>query len=162
TTGAVSSRSPISAPIAVNKHKVRVTMPSNPNDGTTHWLLYATRRNFAGLGLVFRVTNVNIISVATAFVDVEYQDGDLGDAAPLTNDPPPPCTHCAVLGGVMVAISAGAMCYPSKAGQPEAFDTSLAVRLPSGEAPTCVIPQGVEGGVFVATRNSVGILVLSG
>lgn len=162
TTGAVSTRGPISAPIAVNKHKITVPLPSNPADGTTHWLIYATRKNFAGLGIVFRVTTIDPIAVGTTSIDIEFQDGDLGDAAPLTNDPAPTCTHCAVLGGVMVAITSGGMCYPSKAGQPEAYDYGLAVRLASGEAPTCVIPQGVEGGVFVGTRNSVSILVLTG
>src|SRR5262249_5145865 len=122
-TGAVSSRSLISKPVAVNKFQLDITLPgvgTNPN-GITGYLLYGTRRNFAGLGLVFRITSIAPIPVTPAdqVIHVEYQDGDLGDAAPLTNAPPPACTHICVLGGVMVAISAGAMCYPSKAGFPE-------------------------------------------
>lgn len=163
TTGAVSSRSPISDPVALNKHKLRVGgLPTTFTDGTTHLILYGTRRNFAGLGLVFRITNVAIIPVGSATVDIEYQDGDLGDVAELTNDPAPACTHCASLGSLMCAITAGGMVYPSKIGQPEAFDTQLAVRLAGGEAPTGVITQGVEGGVFVGTLTNISILILSG
>jgi hypothetical protein len=162
STGAVSSRSPISVPIAVNKTKPRIALPSNPGDGTTHWLLYATFKNFAGLGLVFRVTNIAPIAVGTTTIDVSFQDGDLGDAAELTNNPAPTCTHCCSLGSLMCAITAGGMVYPSKIAQPEAFDPDLAVRLAGGEAPTCVIPQGVEGAVFVGTATTISILILSG
>jgi hypothetical protein len=161
-TGAVSSRSAITVPIAVVKQKPRLNLPGDPGDGTTHWLLYATRKNFAGLGLVFRVTNIAPIAVGTTVIDVEFQDGDLGDAAELTNDPAPTCSHCASLGSLMVAITAGGMAYPSKIGQPEAFDTGLAVRLAGGESPTGVIPQGVEGAVFVGTATNISILILSG
>lgn len=163
TTGAVSSRSPISVTIAVKNKKGDITLPANPGDGTTHYLLFGSRRNFGGSGVVFRVTSIDPIPVTGSpqTIAVDWQDGDLGDLAPLTNDPAPTCTHLASLGGVICAITAGGMIYPSKVGQPEAFDYGQAVRLASGEAPTAVL-HGVDGTVLVATRNSVSLLVLSG
>ncbi len=164
TTGAVSSRSPISLPVAANKFKINITLPAASAEGEDFFLLYGTRRNFAGLGLVFRITTIAPIAATGSpqTIAVEWQDGDLGEAAPLTNDKAPTCTHCAALGGVMCAITVGGMVYPSKAGLPEAYDYGLAVRLASGEAPTGVIPQGSEGGQFVCTLNSISLLVLSG
>jgi len=163
TTGAVSSRSPISLAVAARNKKLTVTLPADPGDGTTHYLLYGTRKNFGGSGVVFRITTVAAIPVTAGVqtVDIEYQDGDLGGLAPLANDPSPTCTHVAVLGDVVCAITVGGLIYPSLIGQPEAFDLTKVVRLPNGQAPTGVL-HGVDGGVFVSTRSSLVILILTG
>jgi len=163
TTGAVSSRSPISVAVAAKNKKLTVTLPADPGDGTTHYLLYGTRKNFGGSGVVFRITTVAAIPVTGSpqNIDIEYQDGDLGSLAPLANDPSPTCIAVAVLGDVVCAITAGGLIYPSLIGQPEAFDLTKVVRLPNGQAPTGVL-HGVDGGVFVSTRSSLVILILTG
>ncbi len=167
-TGAVSNRTPPSVTIAVTNLKGHLTLPADPEDGTTAWLVYGSRRNFGGIGPWFRATNIDPIPVGTAvdspLLDIDWLDGELGDLAPLLNDPPPrnDVTHCVALGAVMVAITRFGMCHPSGVGQPEAYDPGLAVKVPSGEAPTGVTSRGTDGVVFIATANSLNALVLSG
>lgn len=167
TTGAISNASDPSAAMVAKNKKGIIGAIANPNDGTTHWLVFGSRNNFGGVGPWFRATNVAAIAVGTLAagpVEIDFTDGNLGDLAPTTNDPAPATliTHCAALGGVMIAISSNGMCYPSKVGFPEAFDLALAIRLASGQAPTGVTSRGAEGGVFVSTRDSISLLILSG
>lgn len=163
-TGAVSNRTPPSETIAVTNLKGHLALPTPPTDGTTHWLVYGSRRNFGGIGPWFRVTSIDPIGINDGEVDIDWLDGELGDLAPLLNDPPPQSdvTHCAALGAVMVAITRFGMCHPSTVGQPESYDPGLAIKVPSGEAPTGVTSRGTDGVVFIATANSLNALVLSG
>lgn len=161
TTGAISNVSLRSAVIAVNDLKGLITFPSAPT-GATHWLIYGTARGQGSNGVLRKVTTIAPVAVGTATLLVDWVDGELGDLAPITNDPPPACTHCFPIGAVMCVASSGGMIYPSKPGQPEAYDVSLAVRLASGEAPVGVTARGSDGGVFIGTRNSISLIVATG
>jgi hypothetical protein len=163
TTGAVGNRSNPSAVIAVKNLTGLITFPS-PVTGQTHWLIYGSRRGFGSVGPWFRITSIDPVPVATLTKEIDYFDGELGDLAPTTNDPPPSGTHCAALGGVMCVIGSygGYGISPSKVGQPEAYDVSQTSFLASREAVTAVTGRGTDGGVFVATRNSISLIILSG
>ena len=161
TSGAISNISLRSAVIAVNNKKGLITFPSAPT-GATHWLVYGTIRGQGSNGVLRKVTTIAPVTVGTATLLVDWVDGELGDLAPITNDPPPACTHCFPIGALMCVASSGGMIYPSKPGQPEAYDVSLAVRLASGEAPVGVTARGSDGGVFIGTRNSISLIVATG
>lgn len=161
TTGAISNISLRSAVIAVNFKKGVITFPSAPT-GATHWIIYGTARGQGSNGVLRKVTTIAPVAVGTATLTFDYVDGELGDLAPITNDPPPTCTHCFPIGSVMCVASAGGMIYPAKPGQPEAYDVSLAVRLASGEAPVGITARGSDGGVFIGTRNSISLIVATG
>lgn len=158
TSGAISNVSLRSAVISVKNKKGTITFPAAPT-GATHWLVYGTLRGHGSQGNLYKVTTIAPVAVGTATLEVDWVDGELGDLAPITNDPPPACTHCFPIGNVMCVVTAGGMVYPSKPGQPEAYDVSLAVRLPSGEAPVGVAARGSDGGVFIGTRNSISLIV---
>ena len=161
TTGAISSRSAPSAVISASNVKGRITFPSAPT-GATHWLVYGSRRSFGSVGPWFRVTSIDPIAVGTATADVDWFDGELGDLAPITNDPPPACTHCVALGGVMVVFTATGEIYPSKGGYPESYDITQRSNLAAREPGTGVSARGADGGAYVATANSLSLVMLSG
>lgn len=160
-TGAVSNVSLRSAVISVKNKMGTIGFPTGAAipAGTTHWLVYGTLRGHGSQGNLYKVTTIAPVAVGTATLEVHWVDGELGDLAPITNDPPPACTHCFPIGSVMCVATAGGMVYPSKPGQPESYDLSLAVRLPSGEAPVGVTARGSDGGVFIGTRNSISLIV---
>jgi hypothetical protein len=167
TTGAIGNRSLPSAVVAVKNKKLAVTLPATVT-GQTHWLIYGSRRGFGSVGPWFLITSIAAVPVATTLLDgatgVEYFDGELGALAPMTNDVPPTGTHCAALGGVMCVIGSygGYGVSPSKPGYPEAFDVSQTSFLASREPVTAVTARGTDGGIFVATRNSISLIILSG
>lgn len=161
TSGAMSNVSLRSAVISVKNLKGLITFPAAPT-GATHWLIYGTAKGQGTVGVLRKVTTIAPVAVGTATLAVEWVDGELGDLAPITNDPPPACTHCFPLGGVMCVVSSGGMIYPSKVAQPEAYDVGQAVRLASGEAPVGITARGSDGGVFVGTRNSISLVVATG
>jgi hypothetical protein len=162
TSGAVSNISLRSAVIAVNDVKGEITLPATPF-GATHFIVYGTPRGQGTNGVLRKVTTIAPIAVSPgAVIPVDWVDGELGDLAPITNDVPPACTHCFPLGSLMCVVSSGGMVYPSKPGQPEAFDVGLAVRLASGEAPVGITARGSDGGVFIGTRNSISLVVATG
>jgi hypothetical protein len=167
TTGAIGNRSNPSAVIAVNGFKVRLTFPATVT-GQTHWIVYGSPKSFGSVGPWFRITNIAIVPIATTVLDgadgVEYFNGELGDIAPTTNDVPPVGTHCAALGSVMCVVGSygGYGISPSKVGEPEAYDVSQTSFLASRESVTAVTARGTDGGIFVATRNSISLIILSG
>lgn len=163
TTGAIGNRSNPSAVIAVKNKKITLTFPATVT-GQTHWLIYGSRRGFGSVGAWFLITSIAATAIATLTLDIEYFDGELGALAPTTNDVPPTGTHCAALGGVMCVIGSygGYGVSPSKPGYPEAFDVSQTSFLASREPVTAVTARGTDGGIFVATRNSISIVILSG
>lgn len=161
TSGAISNISLRSAVISVNNKKGLITFPAAPS-GATHWLIYGTLRGQGSNGVLRKVITIAPVAVGTATLEIDYVDGELGDLAPITNDAPPACTHCFPIGSLMCVATSGGMVYPSKPGQPEAFDVSLAVRLASGEAPVGITARGSDGGVFIGTRNSISLIVATG
>lgn len=164
TTGALSSTSPMSAALSVRNKKIRITFPAAPT-GATHWIIYGTRRGFGSVGPTFRVTTIALtaIAVGTATFDAEWFDGELGEISPIDYDPPPSgVTHCAGLGGSMVAIGPLGRVSPSIVGRSEAFPASFVTFLPSREGVTGVTARGTDGIVYVATANSLNALLVSG
>lgn len=167
TTGAVGNRSEPSGVIAPKNKTGLITFPAAVT-GQTHWLIYGSRRGFGSVGPWFRVTSIAPIATVAnggpATLEADWFDGQLGELAPTTNDPPPAGTHCAALGGVMCVIGSygGYGISPSKVGQPEAYDVSQTSFLASRESVTAVTGRGTDGGVFVATRNSISLIILSG
>lgn len=161
TTGAESTRSNPSGVISASNKKGTITFPAAPS-GATHWLIYGSRRAFGSVGPWFRVSSISPIAVGTATAEIDWFDGELTDLAPLTNDPPPACTHCANLGGVMIVFTSTGEIYPSKVGQPEAYDITQRSNLASREAITGVTARGVNGGLIAATRNSLSLVMLTG
>lgn len=163
TTGAIGNRSNPSAVIVVKNKKVLLTFPT-PVAGQTHWLVFASIPRFGSVGPWYRVTSVAPVPVATTSIEFDYFSGELDALAPTTNDVPPAGTHCAALGAVMCVIGSygGYGISPSKVNQPEAYDVTQTSFLASREAVTAVTARGTDGGIFVATRNSISLIILSG
>jgi hypothetical protein len=162
TSGARSSRSPISDPISVQNKLGRVTFPAQVS-GMTHWIIGGSVRGVPG-GPSYRLTNVAIVPAGTASVDIDFVNGDLGALMAINYDKPPACTHCAAIGGTMMALGTGSGGYgvrPSIVGQPEAFPLEYGFDLPVRESITGVQP-GVDGIVLISTANGLMGLLLSG
>lgn|GEM_PF-4298193 len=166
TSGARSSRSPGSDTISVQNKLGRVTFPAAVT-GQTHWIIGASIRGVPG-GPWYRATNVAIVPTVAlggpAFVDIDFVNGDLGALMAINYDKPPACTHCAAIGGTMMALGTGSGGYgvrPSIVGQPEAFPIEYGFDLPVRESITGVQP-GVDGLVLVSTANGLMGLLLSG
>ncbi len=139
-----------------------MTFPAAP-PGTTHWIIGGS---ISGIpqGPWYRLTNVAIVPVATAFVDIDFVNGELGALMAINYDVPPAATHCAALGAVMLALGTGTGGYgvrSSIVAQPEAFPLEYGFDLPVRESITGVQP-GLDGIVLVSTRNGLMGLLLSG
>lgn len=165
TSGARSSRSAGSATVTVQNKKVIVTFPVGAGipTGTTHWIIGGSIRGVPG-GPWYRLTNVAIVPVGTLTAEIDFVNGDLGALMAINYDVPPACTHCAGLGGVMLALGTGTGGYgvrPSIVGQPEAFPLEYGFDLPVRAAITGVQP-GIDGIVLVSTANGLMGLLLSG
>lgn len=167
TTGALSSRSAPSAVLALKNKKLRITWPAVPT-GATHWVIYGSRRGYGATGPWFRIGSYGLTALPTATyfpggtttLDIEWFDGELGDVAYIDNDPSPTnVTHCAVLGGSMVALVGNGLIRPSKVGYPEAFPPQFATNLAVREAITGCNARSTDGVVFVSTANSLNALV---
>jgi hypothetical protein len=162
TTGALSSRSNPSATISVASKKGTLTFPSAPT-GTTHWVVSGSYRGVPQ-GPWYRVTSQAIVPVATASIEIDWVNGELGGLAEINYDEPPACTHVAALGSCVLALGTGSGGYgvrPSLLGKPEAYPPELGFDLPVRGGITGVQP-GVDGVVLVSTANGLMALLLSG
>jgi hypothetical protein len=169
TTGAVSNRSLPSNVVSVKNKLIRVTFPAVPT-GATHWIIYGSRRGFGSVGPWFRITSlaltalpVGTYSVGTTF-DVEWFDGELGELAPINYDPPPSSgvSHCVGMGGSMCALGPNGRISPSIVAKPEAYPVDFVTFIGSREAITSVTGRSTDGIAYVATANSLNVLITSG
>lgn len=165
TSGARSSRSASSVTVSVTNKMVVVTFPTGAGipTGTTHWIIGGSIRGVPG-GPWYRLTNVAIVPVGTLTATIDFVNGDLGALMAINFDKPPACTHCAGLGGVMLALGTGTGGYgvrPSIVGQPEAFPLEYGFDLPV-RAPITGVQPGIDGIVLVSTANGLMGLLLSG
>lgn len=169
TTGALSSRSPVSVTIVPKAKKAHIVFGAAPS-GTTHWVLGGTIKGLGSAGLVRFITDPSsgsttgflMVPVATLSVDIDYLDGDLGDDMPLDNDPPPSgITHIAVVGKCMCVFTANGKAYISKVGLPESFPPDFVTSLPVRETMTGCNSDTIDGATIYSTANSVGAMFAS-
>lgn len=62
----------------------------------------------------------------------------------------------------MLVVTSTGEIYPSKVGQPEAYDITQRSNLASRETVTGLTSRGVNGGLLVSTRNSLSVIMLTG
>lgn len=163
TTGALSSRSSLSAVISPKAKKAHIVF-GTPVSGQTHWIIGGTPKGLGSSGLARFITDNTasqylmypIVALGgPASVDIDWHDGDLGPEMPLNYDAPPSgVTHCAIIGKCMVLFTANGKVYVSIVGLPEAYPPEFVTSLPIRETVTGCKSDVLDGATIISTANS--------
>ncbi len=168
-TGGESTISPPSNVIQTNHKDIVIESLGSMPAAATSIGIYVTKRGFGEIGPYFHLYDVELPLTLPYVIQIPddnqtgWNDGMLGDLAPLDFTPPPPCTHCFVINACVVAAGCygGAGLSPSYPNNPDAYPVRFTLFIPGGGSVTAVKGSGVEGAVMVCTGSSVNLVTAS-